>query len=377
MTTDGRDQEVFLVPVGDETVLAVPISDGRPEDRIAGLPALIQAVGPLVGAVLKGKGVEGASYYELSPESLKMLEDARLDKVGSYFRGVLRNQDGQISHQVQLREVRPSAAPPGLDPVAVAQMAQMAAIQAQLGRIEDTLNDLTMSVEDVMRFLEVQQRARVEAALQILRELHDRARETGEISATDWHRLTGVELDLETQLRAVRQELSQRLSGRSFGVSPSADAKQMKAVEPQRVAELVQLHRLLLGGLRGWNELLILQKFRQNELSEGEAATVMRRLEDLENQHQELLAQLKAVAKDSKQARPRNGLQRLFSDGLILGGSNDERHLKVVADGRRRLEAVKKSAHPEFGGRPPLKVLGAAGTDASDHGTSDGAAEAV
>lgn len=365
MTPEGRDQEVFLVPVGDEGVLALPV-DGKGSQAggdTADLSVLIQAVGPLVGAVLKGRGADGATYYELSPQSLKMLEDARLDKVGSYFRGVLRNADGQISHQVQLREVQASPAPPGLDPVSVAQMAQMAAIQAQLGRIEDTLNDLTVSVESVTRFLETQQRARVEAALQLLRELHDRARATGAVSETDWHRLTGVELDLETQLRAVRTELSKRLSDRSFGNGPSADAKQMAKVEPERIADLVELHKMLLGGLRGWNELLLLHKFEADELTEDEVAAVMERLSRLEGHHRELLGQIDSVVRSSKKSKPRSAFQRLFTDGLILGGANDDRNLTAVRSGRKVLKAVLKSAASELTRAPERKMLSAAPDD--------------
>ena len=149
MTTEGADQEVYLVPLGDETVLAIPIGGQDDTLGVEGptLQTLIGAVGPLLGAALRGRGANAATYFELSPESLKKFEGARLDTVGSYFRGVLRNNEGQISHQVQLREVQASPAPPGIDPVALVQMAQMATLQAQLDRIEDTLADLSLSVE--------------------------------------------------------------------------------------------------------------------------------------------------------------------------------------------------------------------------------------
>ncbi|WP_300578896.1 hypothetical protein [uncultured Nocardioides sp.] len=365
MTTEGGDREVFLVPLGDETVLAVPVEaqDRAPDADGPDLAALIHAVGPLVGAALKGRNATGATCFEMSPESLQQFKDARLDNVGSYFRGVLRNPDGQISHQVQLREVQAAPAPPGFDPVAVTQMVQMASIQAQLDRIEDTLADLTISVEQVARFLETQQRARIEAAIQLLRELHDRARVTGAVSETDWNRLSGVELDLETQLRAVRAELTQRLSGRSFGSSPSADAKQMKEIDPKRIAELVELHRLLLGGLRGWNELLLLRKFETGELSDGEVAVAIERLSNLEDHHRTMLAQIKKVASASKMSKPRGALQRLLTDGILLGGQNDARNLSSVKDGRRILKVVLKSAAPELSKAPERKMLEAAPDD--------------
>lgn len=347
MTTDPSDEEVFLVPVADDLILAVSVNGDSGVSHVDGvdLATLIDTVGPLVGAVLKGRGVRGATYYEMSPESRKMLEGARLDKVGNYFRGVLRNPNGQSKHQVQLREVQVAPAPSGFDALAAVQMA---AIQAQLGRIEDTLSDLTMSVEDVMGFLERQQRSRVEESLQILREVHDRARVTGDISPTDWDRLmsAGVESELGTQLRAVGTELAKRLRGGTFGKSPGADAKQMKAINPERTAELAQVHRMLIGGLRGWNELLILRKFSADELTEGEVATAKERLDKLEAQHGELLELLESVIGASKKTKARSGLQRLFTDGLVIGSSNDDRHLNDVKAGRKVLKSVLESAAP-------------------------------
>lgn len=363
MTTDSNDEEVFLVPVADDLVLAIPV-DGALEASGTGgidLPVLIEAVGPLVGKVLKRRGIKGATYYELSPESQKMLQGARRDFVGDYFRGVIRQPKGQFKHSLQLREVESVPAPTGVDPLMALQMAQMAAIQAQLGRIEDAIGELSISVEAVLGFLEGQQRSSVEEALQILREVHDRARLTGTISSNDWDRLMSarVEAELGTQLRAVRRELVEKLSKVQFGNSPSADSMQMKAIKPKRVGELVELHRMLLGGLRGWNELLILRKFEAGELTETEIAAAKKRLSKLESQHSELLGLLGSAIDSSKKSRPRGTWERLFSDGLWLGGSNDDRNLKVVRDGRAQLKKVRKSVRPAIGDGPSRKVLGA------------------
>ena len=365
MTTDGADQEVYLVPLGDETVLAIPIGGQDDTLGVEGptLQTLIGAVGPLLGAALRGRGANAATYFELSPESLKKFEGARLDTVGSYFRGVLRNNEGQISHQVQLREVQASPAPPGIDPVALVQMAQMAALQAQLDRIEDTLADLSLSVERVAQFLETQQRARIESAIRLLRELHDRARVSGSISSTDWDRLSGVELDLETQLLAVRTELEHRLSGREFGKSPKDDAKQMKEVDPGRIAELVHLHRMLLGGLRGWNELLLLRKFESNELNEAEAEAVRNRLLALEDQHRTVFNQIRDVSSASQKSRPRSAIRRLVTDGLVIGGKNDDRHLDFLSAQREDLLGIIKATERELPGRPVRRLLTASPDD--------------
>jgi hypothetical protein len=341
MTADGSDEEVFLVPIGDDAVLTIPVAAQEDSSAEIDVSTLIEAVGTLIGAVLKHGGRSGARLYELSPDSQRQLRGAHRDEVGSYFRGILRDADGRIAHQIQLREVHAARAPAGFDALAAAQMA---AIQAQLSRIEDTLGDIAASVTDVVGFLELQQRSRVETALQILRELHDRARQTGAITQTDWDRLTGVEFELESQLKAVSNELARLLGGRTFGKSPKSDADQMKAIKPERVHDLVGAHRMLIGGLRGWNELLLLRKYEAGELSEAEVAAAKDRLAKLEGQHQELLEQLKAVTEASKMTNSRGWLDRLRTDGLVIGGNNDQRHMRTVKSGWAKLTAVAEAA---------------------------------
>jgi hypothetical protein len=135
----------------------------------------------------------------------------------------------------------------------------MAAIQAQLARMEAVLNDVVLSVGRVASLLERQQRSKLQAALRMLRDTHERTRSTSELSDVDWQRLTGIELELEAQLDAVGDELQDCLSVRFTG-NPKRDAGIMDQLGAERVRELVELHRLLIGGLRQWNALLLLRK---------------------------------------------------------------------------------------------------------------------
>lgn len=360
LTTANSDEEVFLVPLGDDEVLAVPVAV-QVESAQLDVSALVEAVGPLVTAVLKRHGA-GGRIFELSPESQHRMLAARRDDVGPYFRGVLRDADGRISHQLQLREVHAASAPSGLDALAAVQMA---AIQAQLSRIEDSLGEIASAVSDVVGFLEVQQRSRVEAALQMLRELHDRARQTGSVTGTDWQRLIGVELDLETQLRAVTIELARRLGGRRFGKSPKSDAQEMQAINPERVAGLVKAHRMLVGGLRGWNEILMLRKYEAGELTEAEVTTAKERLMRLEAQQQEVLTLLRTVITASEETTGRGVLHRLLTDGLVVGGDNDKRHIKSVESAREGLIETAESATAALMGRDDRKIL--SGTKEDSH----------
>ncbi len=349
-TPEYDDEEVFLVPVADDVVLAFPIESRKQSQQSdwINIAEFIRAVGPLIAKALEKSGIGSANYYELSAESQKQLQGAKRDYVGDYFRGVIRQPKGQFKHSLQLREVKASAPPSAIDPMQAAMVAQMAAVQVQLSRIEDAVGDLSTTVDAILEFLEVQQRAGIEVALDILREVHERAKATGTITEDDWHRIMSahVETEFGKQSRAVRSELASKLAGIQFGVSPREDAKTMKQVKPERVGELVELHRMLLGGLRGWYELMMLRKYLANELTQSEVNAISNRLNKLNTEHEQLLQLLDAAIQSSRLSKPRRNVTRLFSDGLVIGGENDKRNLKVVTDGRKVLQRVQRSVRP-------------------------------
>ena len=342
MHNEDSELEVFLVPVGDDVVLAVPAGDMEVvvSEARHGLASLFSKAGPLIVAALDGSGdlnVRGAALFEMSTDSYQKYKDARLDEVGAYFRGVLRTSKGQASHQVQLREVQPTQMPVGFNAI---MAAQMAAIQAQLDRIEDTLADLAISVSEIMRFLEVQQRAEIEAALRVIRQVHDRARTTRAISDTDWTRIVGLEQVLEKQLIAVRSELQSRLKNPKFGGTPEVDRQQIDKINPDRVAELVDGHQLLTGGLRGWSELLALRKHQEGELSDEEVSAIVTRLEELRAQQDDVRDAVDMVASAAHEAKPRGKIQRLLKDGIVIGAKSDAENLAAIAAGRETLKNV-------------------------------------
>lgn len=372
MHGEDSDLEVFLVPVGDDVVLAVPAGDleslaseARPK-----LASLFSKASPLIAAALERPGdlnARGAALFEMSTDSYQKYKDARLDEVGAYFRGVLRTSKGQASHQVQLREVQQTQMPVGFNTIVAAQMA---AIQAQLDRIENTLADLATSVSEVMRFLEVQQRAEIEAALRAIRKVHDRARSQRSISDTDWARIVGLEQVLEKQLIAVRIELQSRLQNPKFGGTPEDDRQQIDEINPDRVAELVHGHQLLAGGLRGWNELLALRKHQEGELTAEEVSDITTRLKELRAQQEDVRDAIGMVASPAQEARPRGNIQRLLKDGIVMGAKNDAENLAAIAVGRetlKKLNAAQGSPAPTSL-QPRMLVL------TEDHGTEPGEA---
>ncbi len=185
--------------------------------------------------------------------------------------------------------------------------AQLAAIQAQLARIEDVVHDIQLTVNHVAAFIATQQRATVHAALDAVHDAHDHATRTGRLTDTDWQRLNDYERVLEAQVRAVADELARRLgAGSDLDGHPDHDAKTMAGINPARVAGLVQLHRALVGGLRRWHELLLLHKIQTDEFDEDDARSADRRLRGLRTQHRDLLADVTRLADQADQTRPRS-----------------------------------------------------------------------
>lgn len=370
MHSEDSDLEVFLVPVGDDVVLAVPAGDleGLASEARPGLASLFSKASPLIAAALDrpgGLNTRGAALFEMSTDSYQKYKGARLDEVGAYFRGVLRTSKGQASHQVQLREVQQAQMPVGFNTIVAAQMA---AIQAQLDRIEDTLADLAISVSEIMRFLEVQQRAEIEAALRVIRKVHDRARAKGAISDTDWARIVGLEQVLEKQLIAVRSELQSRLRNPKFGRTPEADRQQIDKINPDRVAELVHGHRLLTGGLRGWNELLALRKHQKGEFTAEEVSDIMTRLKELRAQQEDVRDAVGLVASPAQEAKPRGNIQRLLKDGIVMGAKNDAENLAAIAVGRETLRNLSAAQGSPVPTSSPPKMLVFAEDDATEPG---------
>ena len=345
MTADSED--VYLVPIDDQHVLAVPVAHGSSNPSLSEAAKLMADVGPLIGAALRRRGQGSAALYDMSPESRRALLQFKTNDVDGYFRGVLRREDGKTAHQVQLREVdrEPSAAG-GVDPIVAAQLA---AIQFQLNRMEDTLNDVALGVANVASFLEIDQRAKIEAALRIICEVHDRAGVHGLVSDTEWQRLAGIELLIETQLNAVRSELQDRFERASFKGNPKHDVKAIDAADPSRLAALLSLQRALIGALRRSQEVLLLRKIGLEEFDETEARTALERLYLLERDYTLLDERARKLIESATQARPRSNWERLISDGIVMGEKNDRNDLAKIANGcdvlRKALPApVERSA---------------------------------
>lgn len=364
MRSENYELETFVFPIGDDEVLVMPARDPEapptkewPENASTFIKAGIKA-GLLTTTALDLLGVVSmpkAVLFEMSPDSYREYKGARLDEVGTYFRAVLRTQQGQTSHQVQLRAVQQAPVPVGANMLAAAQMM---AIQAQLDRIEGTLATLMESAAEIMQFLEVQQRAEIEAALQVLRQVGERAKDSGALSDTDWERVVGLEIVLEKQLISVKYDLEKRLRNAEFGVTPKADHQRMNEINPNRVAELARYYWLLSGGVRGWTELLALRRCQEGEFTDPEFFAIKSRMEKLQAEQENILDLVSSVASAAKKSKLRSFLEMLLSDGVIKGGRRDEdEHLPAISKGRKTLENLCNDLAAALTTSSPPKML--------------------
>ncbi len=355
---DDDSEEFYLVPLDDRTAVAIPVEPDK-----SSLPPLgdMLAVVGAAADLFKRSGAKGR-LYELSPESAKILAKSKTSPVGSYFRGVTRTTEGKTNHQLQLREapgVPATTAPTGLD---VLMAAQMMAIQAQLGRIESALNEVALSVERVVSFLETEQVAEIKAVLVIVQDVFEAQQRSGVLGNVDWQRLTGTELIIQKQLEQVRIELKSRLEeAKAFVKDPHPTAEALKRLDPDRVMELVEAHRLLVGGLKRSYQLVLQRKFDLGELSDHEIDLLGRRVAELADRHVSLLESIDSIATEAQNVRCRSNWDRLWSDGLVMGANKDDNSIKAVKEGSETLRAaVEASKAPkiiEMGSHPGLEIV--------------------
>lgn len=369
MQSEDFELEVFFTPIGDEKVLVVRAVDAEAptSGKSYNLPTSFSKVGLLATAVmdLLGEvGAQGAELFEMSPNSYRQYKGGQLDEVGSYFRAVLRNQKGQTSHQVELRAVQRAQGPPGANLI---MAAQMMAIQAQLDRIEDTLATLSESVSDIMQFLEIQQRAEIEAAIGVLKQVHARARATRDISGTDWGRVVGLEQVLMKQLKGVKYELQNLLESPEFGNTPKDDHQRMERIKPDRVIELTRYYWLLSDGVRGWNELQALRKYQEGELTDMDVSDIISKMKELRAERESILTAIDRVVSAAKRSKPRGQMEMWLSrEGRYRAKKNDTSHLRVIAEKSEALENLRIQLHAGLPNPSPPPMLINAEDDATE-----------
>jgi hypothetical protein len=129
----------------------------------------------------------------------------------------------------------------------------------------------------------------------------------------------------------VGEELEERLRAGRFNCDLRHDVKSMSKLGPERVSELVELHRVLIGGLGRLHELILLRRVTAGAFDEHELHATGARLRELYERHQRLLGRLGEIADGSRIFRSRSNWNRLVRDGIIVGmlGSTSTEMIKV------------------------------------------------
>lgn len=357
MTEAEADQEVWIVPAGDDVVVVTDRGRASAEQAPGLDPRLLlKGAGDLFTVAKAVLGEGGSVLYELSPESQEQLKKLSKNHVGGYFRGVLRRQDGTAGHQLQLREA-PSS-PPDLQNLMLA--AQLHAMQVQLDRIEDLVRDVLRSVAEVTTFLQEHQRAEIVAVLNMVTEAYERAQRAGRLGSIDWERLAGVELVLETQLRHVGQEIDGRLESFGMPSTPKELAAAHDGLNSARVRDLFGRYGALVIARSRWQELVVLRKQQANELDAEEVAAFADRLKGLAADATTRLDRVAQIIEQAATVEPRSWT-RIFWDGLVAGARNDRKHLQSAGEHLVVLNQVRRSstlrvtaAKPSLSIEPPL-----------------------
>lgn len=369
MQSEDFELEVFFTPIGDDKALVVRAVDAEApaSGKSYNLPTSFSKVGLLATAImdLLGEvGTQGAELFEMSPNSYRQYKGGQLDEVGSYFRAVLRNQKGQTSHQVELRAVQRAQGPAGANLI---MAAQMMAIQAQLDRIEDTLATLSESVTGIMQFLEIQQRAEIEAAIDVLKQVHTRARAARDISGTDWGRVVGLEQVLMKQLKGVKYELHNLLENPQFGNTPKVDCQQMERIKPDRVIKLTRYYWLLSGGVRRWNELQALRKYQEGELTDMDVSDIISKMKELRAERESILTAIDDVVSSAKKSKPQSDWDMLWRmEGRHQAKKKDPSRLRFIAEKSEALENLRIELHAGLPNPSPPPMLINAEDDATE-----------
>jgi hypothetical protein len=316
-------------------VLLVGVDDGS-----EGWKPVATAVAQTVRATLGAKDGTpiGERRFTLSPESLRRLETDRTQNVGDgYFRGVLMDGDGKYSHQVLLKETHDPQV--GIDPLAVTMAVQLAAMQAQLDRMEALFERGVAQIEAIRDHLEVQQAAEANAAIALVGRVHaDVIERGGTVGQVDWSRLAHLEHILGRAMDAVDQELEDVAARLTFSGKAAADVKTVQRFDPNRIVLLVRMHLALEEGTRRWVYLMGLHK---QEHGEHDPAAIERHYADLDaatEHRQDLVRQILSAVQGARKAEGRPWPELLFTHGFLGGWKIDEDRVREVETFKQALK---------------------------------------
>lgn len=352
LNVEDSEIDVFLIPLEDGRILARPVDNSQLEvaDGGSAWGAWFSKSGPLVAALfgdMEGGRGKNVALFEMSSESLEKFREAKLDEIGTYFRGVLRNEKGHASHQVQLKEVQIAQQIPTSMNLVMA--AQLAAIQVQLDRIEHRIEEVNENVARILQFLERGQHSNIVVMFSTLKRVSSRVEAEGSISQVDWERIVGFGEKLEALLYSVSGEINSKVEDLKFDGTPQGHRDALKKLDVERIATLAGEHQLIVTSLAMWIELMLLRTYQNGELVNSDIEEAKKDIEVLEDKELKFHKSLSWIFSESAEITPRVWFKMLFeTGGIVLGRRCDEQALQELKGYQEILE-MSITAKPENG----------------------------
>lgn len=343
-SSEDSEIDVFLIPLEDGHILVRPVDNhqlgvaGGSSTWGTWFSKSVPLVAALVGDIEGSRGHKGA-LFEMSPESLEKFREANLDQIGTYFRGVLRNEKGHASHQVQLKEVQIAQQLPTSMNLVMA--AQLATIQAQLNRIEHQLEEVGENVAKVLQFLERNQRSDIEAMFEILESVGRHVKAEGKITPDHWGEIIGFRKELKALLGQVSGEVEPKIKNLEFDGTPQGNRDVLKKLDVNRIVVLVEGYQLITSGLAMWIEFQLLHTYQNGELHNTHIEEAKKDLKMLEESGKEFHESLDHALFGSPEIIPRTKLKMLLTQGLVRGKSKDKQALQEIEEYNEVLERIK------------------------------------
>jgi hypothetical protein len=312
----GRGREIIVRPLGNTAIALGP----RETTGWAAVPEVVAVVARELLGLKPGTSI-GEHVYALSPESKRRLVSDRTMQVGEYFRGTLLDHDGKFSHSLQLREV--DSAGVTVSNANFAMAAQVAALQAEIEALRDLAEQIAADVRAVLEFLRIEQSAEVSAAVNTVNEVFEAVIRRGVVGHVDWARVVGLEQILRKQATQVEQELEGIRDRLDFNGHVSHDFKITREVQPERVEALLKMTLILEKALEQQAWLQLAHKGEVAEFDEVAAEQLLRSLDKARKRRRSLAKAIRKAASTAPQVEGRPWLERLFKDGIVVGGQRD------------------------------------------------------
>lgn len=344
---------VVLVPRPTGDAVLFDASEPSSETLHRALP-LVEMLGRLLdrpGVPVRGR------LFSIRPQDEAVFGQLKKIAAGDgYIRGTLTD-DGLFHHQMAFREVdlTASQAPPAINPMMLAVTAQLAAIQQQLHRIEDTLEGVTVTVEQILEHLHRDQAAQAAINVRTIAEVIATLHRTQRLSEADWDRINGLEQLVRQRLLAVVDEMGEFERKYKPTGALNKDKRLHRRLCGSRWQVLVQQsYALERAGLQ-WTTAYATKRQQDGEPDAMAVSAAQELFEELACRRDAALQAVLETARNGPKAVARSTWHHLVTTGIPRGRSEDARNLHHLEVFRSQLEAT--GPFGELRAAPPMLAL--------------------